>query len=68
VLASGGRAPSATGRPVAEPADNRVMTGSSLSASVTAEAGRLYARHGYREVAPFNDGRWADRWLEKALA
>jgi hypothetical protein len=44
------------------------MTGSSLSASVTAEAGRLYARHGYREVAPFNDGRWADRWLEKALA
>jgi GNAT superfamily N-acetyltransferase len=32
------------------------------------EARRLYARHGYREVAPFNDGRWADRWLEKSLA
>jgi GNAT superfamily N-acetyltransferase len=31
------------------------------------EARRLYARHGYREVAPFNDGRWADRWLEKPL-
>ena len=32
------------------------------------EARRLYARHGYREVAAFNDGRWADRWLEKSLA
>jgi GNAT superfamily N-acetyltransferase len=32
------------------------------------EARRLYARHGYQEVAPFNDGRWADRWLEKSLA
>jgi GNAT superfamily N-acetyltransferase len=32
------------------------------------EARRLYARHGYREVAPFNDGRWADLWLEKSLA
>jgi hypothetical protein len=32
------------------------------------EARRLYASHGYREVAPFNDGRWADRWLGKSLA
>lgn len=32
------------------------------------EARRLYGRHGYREVTPFNDGRWADRWLEKSLA
>jgi hypothetical protein len=31
------------------------------------EARRLYARHGYQEVAPFNDG-WADRWYEKPLA
>jgi GNAT superfamily N-acetyltransferase len=32
-----------------------------------AEARRLYARHGYRATAPFNDG-WADLWFEKSLA
>jgi GNAT superfamily N-acetyltransferase len=31
------------------------------------EARRLYARQGYHEVAPFNNG-WADLWLEKSLA
>jgi GNAT superfamily N-acetyltransferase len=31
------------------------------------EARRLYARHGYRPAAPFNDG-WADLWFEKSLA
>ena len=30
------------------------------------EARRLYARQGYHEVAPFNNG-WADLWLEKSL-
>ena len=33
-----------------------------------AEARRLYPRNGYREVPPFNDGRWADHWYEKPLA
>lgn len=32
------------------------------------EARRLYARHGYREVAPFNNGPYADHWFEKALS
>lgn len=32
-----------------------------------AEAGHLYATTGYQEVAPFNDGRFADRWYEKRL-
>lgn len=32
------------------------------------EARRLYARHGYREVAPFNSGRYADHWFEKTLS
>jgi ribosomal protein S18 acetylase RimI-like enzyme len=32
-----------------------------------AEARNLYAATGYREVAPFNDGRFADRWYEKSL-
>jgi hypothetical protein len=32
------------------------------------EARQLYVRNGYREAAPFNDGRFADRWYEKALA
>lgn len=31
------------------------------------EARRLYARRGYREVAPFNDSPYADRWYEKIL-
>lgn len=31
------------------------------------EARRLYARRGYREVAPFNDGPYADHWFEKTL-
>jgi ribosomal protein S18 acetylase RimI-like enzyme len=31
------------------------------------EARRLYARHGYREVAPFNSGPYADHWFEKTL-
>jgi len=32
-----------------------------------AEARRLYARNGYQEVVPFNDGRFADHWYEKVL-
>jgi len=32
------------------------------------EARRLYARHGYREVAPFNSGPYADHWFEKTLS
>jgi 4-hydroxy-4-methyl-2-oxoglutarate aldolase len=32
------------------------------------EARRLYTRHGYREVAPFNDGPYADHWFAKTLA
>ncbi|MGZ4273178.1 MAG: GNAT family N-acetyltransferase, partial [Solirubrobacteraceae bacterium] len=32
-----------------------------------AEARALYARLGYREVAPFNDGPYAEHWFEKAL-
>lgn len=32
-----------------------------------AEARQLYARNGFREVAPFNDGRFADHWYEKTL-
>jgi hypothetical protein len=32
-----------------------------------AEARQLYAAHGYREVAPFNDGRFADHWYGKIL-
>ncbi|MEU6156276.1 GNAT family N-acetyltransferase [Actinosynnema sp. NPDC047251] len=31
------------------------------------EARKLYARHGYREVAPFNDDRYAEHWFEKRL-
>jgi ribosomal protein S18 acetylase RimI-like enzyme len=31
------------------------------------EARRLYARHGYREVAPFSSGPYADHWFEKTL-
>lgn len=31
------------------------------------EARRLYARLGYREVAPFNEGRYAEHWFEKTL-
>jgi GNAT superfamily N-acetyltransferase len=31
------------------------------------EARALYARHGYREVAPFNDSPYADHWFEKRL-
>jgi ribosomal protein S18 acetylase RimI-like enzyme len=32
------------------------------------EAQRLYARIGYEQTAPFNDGRYADRWFRKRLA
>jgi ribosomal protein S18 acetylase RimI-like enzyme len=31
------------------------------------EARRLYVRHGYREVSPFNDDDYADHWFEKSL-
>lgn len=31
------------------------------------EARRLYERLGYREVPPFNAGRYAEHWLEKTL-
>ena len=31
------------------------------------EAGRLYRRNGYQEVAPFSEGRVANLWYEKAL-
>ncbi|MBB5800619.1 GNAT superfamily N-acetyltransferase [Saccharothrix ecbatanensis] len=31
------------------------------------EARALYARHGYREVAPFNDDRYAEHGFEKRL-
>jgi ribosomal protein S18 acetylase RimI-like enzyme len=31
------------------------------------EARRLYARRGYREVAPFSDGPYAEHWFEKTL-
>ena len=32
------------------------------------EARRLYARHGYQEVEPFNDGPYAEHWFVKTLA
>jgi len=32
------------------------------------EARMLYARHGYREVAPFSSGPYADHWFEKTLS
>jgi GNAT superfamily N-acetyltransferase len=32
------------------------------------EARRLYNRHGYREVAPFSSGPYADHWFEKTLS
>ncbi len=32
------------------------------------EAQRLYTRHGYREVAPFSSGPYADHWFEKTLS
>ncbi|WP_307808350.1 GNAT family N-acetyltransferase [Streptomyces oryzae] len=31
------------------------------------EAKRLYARHGYEEIAPFNDSPYADHWFGKPL-
>lgn len=31
------------------------------------EARRLYIRHGYREVAPFNDEPYAEHWLGKSV-
>ncbi len=33
-----------------------------------AEARHLYTENGFREVAPFNDGRFADHWYEKTLS
>ncbi len=38
------------------------------TSSHLAEARQLYASNGYREVAPFNEGRLADRWYEKPLS
>lgn len=38
------------------------------TSSHLAEARQLYASHGYQEVAPFNDGRHADRWYQKSLS
>jgi GNAT superfamily N-acetyltransferase len=35
--------------------------------SELAEARRLYTTNGYQEVAPFNDGRFADHWYAKIL-
>ncbi len=32
------------------------------------EARALYARHGYREVPPFNDDRYAEHWFGKRLS
>jgi GNAT superfamily N-acetyltransferase len=32
-----------------------------------AEARQLYTTNGYQEVAPFNDGRFADHWFGKIL-
>ena len=32
------------------------------------EARRLYARHGYREVAPFSSGPYADHWFAKSIS
>lgn len=32
-----------------------------------AEARTLYARNGYREIAPYNDNPYADHWFEKKL-
>lgn len=56
-------------RAVEDEARSRALTRLRLDTRTDlVEARRLYARHGYREVAPFNDGRWADRWLEKSLA
>lgn len=31
------------------------------------EARRLYVRHGYQEVAPFNKDRYAEHWFAKSL-
>lgn len=31
------------------------------------EARRLYARLGYHEVLPFNNGHYADHWFAKSL-
>lgn len=31
------------------------------------EARRLYSRHGYLEVAPFNDEPYAEHWFAKHL-
>jgi GNAT superfamily N-acetyltransferase len=36
--------------------------------SELAEARRLYTTNGYQEVAPFNDGRFADHWYAKILS
>src|SRR3984957_18671836 len=36
--------------------------------SELAEARQLYTTHGYQEVAPFNDGRFADHWYAKILS
>ena len=32
------------------------------------EARALYAGHGYREIPPYNDGRYAEHWFEKPVA
>lgn len=38
------------------------------TSAMLVEARRLYARHGYAEVAPFNDGPHADHWFAKRLS
>jgi GNAT superfamily N-acetyltransferase len=51
--------------------DHAVAAGRSLARLETnrslTEAAAMYRRHGYHEVAPFNDERYADHWLEKRL-
>lgn len=37
------------------------------TAAPLAEAHRLYERHGYREIAPYNDNPYAARWYDKDL-
>jgi GNAT superfamily N-acetyltransferase len=55
-------------RAVEDEARKRAVTRLRLDTrSDLVEAGRLYARTGYQDVTPFNDG-WADRWLGKSLA
>lgn len=60
------------GRLLAELEARAVAAGKSLARLETnrslGEAVAMYRRHGYREVAPFNDERYGDHWFEKDLA